>query len=229
MAYFNGPKLITSDLVACFDFSQSKCYASGAIFARNLADPSNNVYITGNSFVNSGIDSHIDTSNPNTVFVFNEPVIMGPTGGFTFLLIASPQTQSSASWNYFFQVGGGGAHNYEMGQFGTSAGFLFKDNVDSAGTTLQSANSSQWTMFCFGATVSGQSFSRTVRQTSKVYSSSTGWQSGAQMNVSHLFRDNASGGSYYSCLCNYVAMYDRELSNDEISQDFNALAGRCGL
>lgn len=227
--YSNGPVNFTNGLVACFDATSNKCFQSGNATLRNLANPFNNAVITNMQHRDSGVGSFFNTSGHNITMVMNQGIQIPIGRGFTYLIAFQPQTNTGSSWNYFFQQASG-AHNYEFGRFGFStAGFQFKDNVNSGPTSLSFANDNNWHISAFGASTTGTSYYWDTPSKTKIYSAGTGWLNGPPLNVTHFFRQSAGGGSAYFCNWNYLAVYGRELSNEEINIAYNMLRTRFNI
>ena len=89
----------------------------------------------------------------------------------------------------------------------------------------QSVAFSDWTFVVCGVTTNYYTFISTNGST-KTLGSSNDWNNSDQINLDKIF---GTGTNNYSCLWNNVMIYNRELTNAEIQQNFNATRGRYGL
>ena len=140
--------------------------------------------------------------------------------GFTFWVLWDLPTQTSGAWNYFLYHNPSGSHKYEFGQYGTGADtFHFKDNISYAGTAVfGNMSNTGYSSFAFGSTSNGRSFTSVngANKTIKDPGSNSDWATGTppDMTFTDLFR---GAGTNLGANVKMIALYSKELSNDEIT------------
>ena len=165
-----------------------------------------------------GTDDYISLSQNVTV----------PAVGFTVMMaINVNDSQSSSSWNYWFKQTANDGHKYEFGCYGTNGNqFQFKDNIIGSSSVVATLNSSEFTILHFGSTSSSYSFYSKNGESKVLSNSSSGWTGGDDINFSEFFR---TGSSYFGAKAINMLIYNKELSQKEILQNFNATKSRFGL
>jgi len=165
-----------------------------------------------------GTDDYISLSQNVTV----------PAVGFTVMMaINVNDSQSSSSWNYWFKQTANDGHKYEFGCYGTNGNqFQFKDNIIGSSSVVATLNSSEFTILHFGSTSSSYSFYSKNGESKVLSNSSGGWTGGDDINFSEFFR---TGSSYFGAKAINMLIYNKELSQKEILQNFNATKSRFGL
>jgi hypothetical protein len=226
--YFVSQPIVTNGLLVYYDTTNQMSYTSGS----NLIDLSGNNR-TGTFPSGSSISSNptLINFNPSTtrtpLNITNMPSL--PINGWTVAMLVKPKLGGVTDfWNYWFFQNSGGGHQYTFGAFATTVGFSFKDEID--GVSL-SRGFSDWGYLVFGVTSDYKSFI-SLNGEPKQYTATTGWTGGSNINFSSIFnRSDGSVGnaSGWRADTQVFSIYNKELSQAEIQQNFNALKGRYGL
>ena len=226
MATSYSPKIITDGLVLCLDAGDGKSYSGSGT---TWTDRSGNGLIgtingatfnsTSKTFSFDGTDDYIALNGNVTV----------PAVGFTVMMaININDSQSSSGWNYWFYEGANDGHKYEFGQYGTTGNrFHFKDNFNQSSSNMTATlDSSGFTIFHFGSTSSSYSFFSRNAEAKVLSNGNAGWTGGNDITFDQFFR---GGSAYYGAEIGNILIYNKELSQNEIIQNYNAIKGRFGL
>jgi hypothetical protein len=221
--YFVSSPIATSGLVVHYDTVNQLSYTSGSNFTDLSGNNRIGTFPSGSTF--NRIPSSI-SFNPSTTStplnISNVPSL--PINGWSVTMLVKPKVGVDASfWNYWFFQNGGGSHQYTFGAWQTQVGFVFKDEVD--GVTLE-RNFSNWGYLVFGVTSDYKSFI-SLNGEPKQYTATTGWTGGSNINFNSVFHRPGSNG--WRADVQTFSIYNKELSQTEIQQNFNALKGRYGL
>jgi len=226
MALSHSPRIVTDGLVLCLDASDPQSYSGSGT---TWKDRSGNGLIgtingatfnsTSKTFSFDGTDDYISLNGNVTV----------PAVGFTVMMaINVNDSQSSSSWNYWFRQTANGGHNYEFGQYGTSGNrFHFKDNINQSSSYMTATlDSSGFTIFHFGSTSSSYSFFSRNAEAKVLSNGNAGWTGGNDITFDQFFR---AGSSYYGAEIGNILIYNKELSQAEVLQNYNAQKSKFGL
>ena len=209
-------------LVFSFDAANTDSYSGTGTAWTDLQGNNNATLQSGPSYSNGvisfdGVNDYMEFASNNTVSV----------PGFTFWVLWDLPTQTNGAWNYFLYHDPAGSHKYEFGQYGTGADtFHFKDNISYAGTAVfASMASTGYSSFAFGATSNGRTFTSVngADKTIKDPGSNSTWGTTPTANLvfDELFR---GAGQELSANVKKIALYSKELSNDEIAYNHNFAA-----
>ena len=232
MAYRNGPKIVTDGLVLCLDAAIGKSYPGSGNTWYDLSGNGNNgtlmnspIYNNSNRglFSFSGSDESIDvpvsTSLQSQYFTFNI--------WFKFNAFSSGgDSIFSGHYQHYGTISGLTVFAY-LGQYWFQTRL---NNTCCQSLTVGSATTNTWINFC--GTWNGSIKIAYLNGIQVGSQSVTGTHS--QLNNFSIGNnaDNIANNNYSSAIDGYIPMfkyYNRALSSDEITQNYNATKGRFGL
>lgn len=222
--YFVSQPIVTNGLLVYYDSTNQMSYRSGSNWIDLSGNNRTGTFPSGSGLGTNPTSVNFNPSTTKTPLdLANMPSL--PINGWTVAMLVKPKQGASTSfWNYwFFQNAGPGAHQYTFGTWQTSVGFEFKDEID--GISLY-RNFSNWGYLVFGVTSNYRSFI-SLNGENKEYTTTTGWTGGANINFNSVFQGRNLDG--WRGDAQIFSIYNKELSQAEVTQNFNALRGRYGL
>ena len=223
---YYGPKIVTSGLVLCLDAANKRSYPGTGTTWTDLSGNSNNGTLTngptfsaGNmgSIVFDGSDDYVNISNTSILNNSSQTI------NIWFLYTSIPGNGVSVIGKH---DSAGSFNGYNMGLYDGTVFCQFKNGsgVD-AGTlsTVMSANT--WTLI---------TLKFTIGSTLTLYKNGNKISTNALSSVSMTsqpIRIGLSVDTYWSALPGRVAsvqIYSRELSDDDVLQNYNATKTRFG-
>lgn len=227
---YGNKRIVTDGLVVCLDATNKKSYPGTGDVITNLASNGASATLSEMVYTVSGSMSYFNSDTTGSMAQFSPGYTVPTANGFNITMLVRPLPGPSAGWNYMFDQGGGGSHRYEMGMYTTARGILFKDNaVPASSLYALASNTSGWQFVSFGARTDGYSYAWSTVNKSISLSASPGWLGGTDINFNHFFRQYYGSGSTYRCDWNYLLIYNRELTENEILQNYNSARGRFSL
>ena len=214
MALHHNPRIVTSGLELLLDAQDTNSYPGSGTTWYDLSGNNRNATLTNGATYSNGYIS-FDGTDDRIVLSSN---VTTPILGWTVYMILDPVSpQSSTGWNYWFLKTANAGHKYEFGSYGTNGDtFAFKDNI--AGGTYVARSFTEPSLLTFGVTTSGFSFI-SLNGASKGVDDTVGWTGGDDISFGTMFNT-------YATNCRALAIYSRELSNEEVLQNYNSLKGR---
>jgi hypothetical protein len=238
MALRHSPKIVTDGLLRCLDIGNDRSYpGSGSTItdlsnsenngtnngaSYNSDDPKNfsfstNDYISGTSFYNSRDAGSVEVwfqHNQSAHSQFGMLYFEGTSNGFGSQKEMHLGVDTSGVLNIFFE--GGGSTDVNFNQSG-------------------SISANTWT--CATATFTGLSSNRSAKlYVNGTLEGSTGadgkYAGSSASSVSYIGRTATTISDVYRGLVGKIAIvrcYSKQLSDAEVSQNYNALKGRFGL
>jgi len=226
MATNYNNNIITDGLVLCLDAGDPKSYpGSGSTWIDRSGNGLTGT-INGATYNSASKTFSFDGTDDSITLDGNVTV---PAVGFTVMMaININDSQSSSSWNYWFVEVANDSHKYEFGYYGTTGNtFGFKDNINtSSSSKTTTLDSSGFTIFHFGSTADSYSFSSKNGAAKSFSNGNAGWTGGDDITFNYFF---GAGSSYFGAEVGNILIYNKELSQDEILQNFNAQRGRFGI
>lgn len=236
MANQYGPKIVTDGLVFNMDFANVKCYPGTGTTCNDL---SGNNFIGELGVVGSFVPVYNSSGN-NKFFSFN--------GITNYRLIRIPnstllntQTPSVEVWiktnatnqNGFWFEKGTVNSQYSLFQEGTSIQWrqIFSTGQSTFTTSASTAGLNTTSWFQFVGTFSSGNRRLYVNGALKNSDTQTGTinTNAGGMSIGVYGGYNGSRGYYYNGDIAVVKVYNRQLTDSEVLQNFNALKGRFNL
>jgi len=237
MALRHSPKIVTDGLLRCLDAGNSRSYSGSGLWndlsgnnqngsrkgpTYNSDDPKNfsfttNDYFTGNSFYNSRDAGSVEVwfqHNQSAHSQFGMLYFEGTSNGFGDQKEMHLGVDTSEKINIFFEGG---------------------DNTDLSLYLSSTIPANTWT--CATTTFTGLTSNRSA----KIYvngtliaseSASGSYAGSSASSASYIGRSATTFSSAYRALSGKIAIvrcYDKQLSDAEVAQNYNALKGRFGL
>jgi hypothetical protein len=226
MSSHASPDIVTDGLVLCLDAADSKSYpGSGTTWTNRVERGNNGTLVNGPTFDSSNGGS-LSFDGTNQYFSLDSNVTVSPVGFTVMMAIDVNDSQSSSNWDYWFMQDPAGSHKYEFGKYGTAGNqFQFKDNIN--GNSFRSVSlSTGFTILHFGTTSSSYSFTSVNGEAKVLSNTSDGWTGGDDINFDEFFR---GGSTYFGAKIANMLIYNKELSQKEILQNFKATKSKFNL
>lgn len=229
MGFSRGPKIVTDGLVLAFDAASKRSYPGSGTSFTDIINKSNGTLNGSPTF--STEHSGTLGFNGTSQFILLGTSVSVPAVGFTILMcININDSQSDSGWNYWFLQNANSGHKYEFGNYGTAGNrFHFKDNFNQTDSGITAnLDSSGFTVFHFGSTSSSKSFYSKNGESKTLSSGTGGWTGGDDIVFDESLFFNGSS-SYFGAVIGNILIYNKELSADEITQNYNTLKSRFNL
>ena len=229
MAFRRGPKIVTEGLVLAMDAASKRSYPGSGTIITDILEATGGTLNGSPTF--STEHSGTLSFNGTSQYIALSSDVGVPAVGFTVLMcINIDDSQSSSGWNYWFLQNANSGHKYEFGNYGTAGNrFHFKDNFNQTDSGITAdLDDSGFTIFHFGSTSSSKSFYSKNGEPKTLSSGTGGWTGGDNINFKggNFFR---SGTSYFGATIGNILVYNKELSSEEITQNYNTLKARFNL
>jgi hypothetical protein len=218
MAFYRGPRIVTSGLVLALDAANPKSYAYGSTLWNDLSGNNNvNSLVNAPALNNDGAGSLVFDGSTNyassSLSLANNP--------FTIICWVYPKTTPSS--NTFFSVGSASQNRQAIHlRLVNNTSFLFgMYNDDLPVTTFPVTG--RWN--CFAVTLTS-GFVQSAYQNGVLLGSRTavGYYTGT--NICNIGRFGLSAGEYFNGSISNIQVYNRALSALEVQQNYNAMQSR---
>lgn len=239
MSFNNGPKIITDGLVCCLDASNTKSYSGGTVWRDISGNNRDFTFSTTPSSTNSYIQftNAVTTASGPASNSFG----INNSSGYTIFIIHYQQNLAGAGGTLirFWKDGsGGGARGISLHPaWGSSTIFFDQAGCCAANTQRISWSSTaselmdRWTITTLisrGTSYRGIFFANNSSNGERASTTST--SASLDLNSSAVTLGYVSSDNYsYVGYMNYIAIYNRGLSNLEYLTNYNALKGRFNL
>lgn len=229
MSYSNGPKFITNGLVLYLDAANPKSYISGSGTWYDLSPSKNDSVLTnGPTFNNSLAKGCIEVDGSNDYIQTSNTLNITGNAARTFMI--SFYYISNQGWGNIYTYGSGdcNALMFGLGYFPNGNGIVIWGGCYDIATNLI-PQSNAWHLICIRYDGNGNVYAR--------MNASTYTATGRTYNTvnSHLFlgaettTDGASFRTFVRGKYGICSVYNRCLTDAEVSQNFNSLKGRYNL
>tara|TARA_R110000823_G_C15735080_1_gene480194 strand:- start:39 stop:725 length:687 start_codon:yes stop_codon:yes gene_type:complete len=228
MGFHRGPNIVIDGLVGCLDAASKRSYPGIGNSFTNIINSATGT-LSGFPTVSTNYFGTLGFNGTNQYMSLDTTVSV-PAVGFTVLMcININNSQSASNWNYWFLQTANGGHKYEFGNYGTIGNrFHFKDNFNQSDSALTAyLDSSGFTVFHFGSTLDSKSFYSKNGASKTLSNGTSGWTGGDDIVFNNFFTNGSS--SNFGATIGNMLIYNKELSADEITQNYNALKSRFGL
>jgi hypothetical protein len=227
MSSHASPDIVTDGLVLCLDAADSKSYpGSGTTWTNRVERGNNGTLVNGPTFDSSNGGS-LSFDGTNQYFSLDSNVTVSPVGFTVMMAIDVNDSQSSSNWDYWFMQDPAGSYKYEFGKYGVGGNqFQFKDNINSSESSRNVGLSAGFSILHFGTTSSSYSFTSVNGEAKVLSNGSGGWAGGDDINFDEFFR---GGSTYFGAKIANMLIYNKELSQKEILQNFKATKSKFNL
>tara|TARA_R100000030_G_scaffold100238_2_gene92825 strand:- start:315 stop:998 length:684 start_codon:yes stop_codon:yes gene_type:complete len=219
-----GPNIVRESLAIAFDTDSEKSYPGSGSSIKNLI---NNAYgtLSGSPTFDALKNNTLNFNGTSQRMALGTNVSMSPVGFTVCMCINVADSQSSSGWNYWFLQNANDGHKYEFGTYGTGGNnFHFKDNYSASPSSVNANMGTGFSVLHFGSTSSSKSFYSVNGASKSLSSGTTGWTGGNDIIFDEFFYNGSS--SYYAASVGNILVYSKELSDAEITQNYNALKTR---
>jgi len=235
MAISYNPSIVVSGLSFCSDAANIKCYNSG-ISTTNWNDLTSTVGVgsltNGATFNSSNLGSITFDGTNDYISVPNSTLLNPGTGSFSVVVwVNSDPSNGGDGWDMWVTKRSATNNGYLIGALNPSgvrfsAGNNASTRVD---TGFVSYTYNTWAMFT-GILDRGSNVQSIVKNNNQETATATP-AGGTYSNASNLSigGDSNLNAFYVNGKVAYVAIYNKALTTEEISQNFNALRGRFGV
>lgn len=234
MAVYGGPDIVTDGLVLHLDAGNSKSYpGSGNVWFDLSGHNRNGSWFSSPSFTDSGSLSYFSTLGNRCTGPASNSFDINNTSGYTIFIACKQITLVNTATFKFYGTG--------LGTRGIFAHLTWGDNVvyfDQGGccsantrTSFSSGGSQTWNLWTLRRFTN--SSTRTISKNSVTLTTNTAAAADINLNSTPVdfVGSNEYGGNSttWNAQINMFFVYNRGLSDLEISVNYNALKGRFGL
>jgi len=235
MAISYNPSIVVSGLSFCSDAANIKCYNSG-ISTTNWNDLTSTVGVgsltNGATFNSSNLGNITFDGTNDYISIPNTSNLNPGTGSFSIVVwVNSDPNNGGDGWDMWAAKRSSSTNGYYIGANATNGVRFGMGNDQSTfiNTGYISYTHNTWAMFTGILNVSANT--QTIIRNNNEQSASTTPAGGTYSNSSVLSigGDFGVNSFYVNGKVAHVAIYNKALTTDEISQNFNALRGRFGI
>jgi len=231
MAFIHSPKIVTDGLVLALDAGNTKSYVSGSTtwfdksgYGYNGTLTNGPTFSSANlgSIVFDGVDDYVNIAGPNS-----GPLSMIGTGNFTINVWASNTGDANYRWflSNWFNTGMHMGMNSTLSQFGG----YFGDN-DELRTDYSIPSDGSW--HCYTATRTSGTIKYFVDGIERPITTGTFTNKNGTLSSTTNTRIGTRGDAISQQWLGNVGIeqiYNKSLTQAEVTQNFNALRGRFGI
>lgn len=225
-----GPRIVTDGLVLCLDAGNSKSYpGSGNTWYDLSGNNRNGSWVSSPSFTASGSLSYFSTLGNRCTGPASNSFDINNTSGYTIFIACKQITLVAAAAFKFY---GGGLFNR-----GIFSHLTWSDNVvyfDQGGccssntrTNVSSGGSQTWNLWTLRRFTN--SSTRTISKNGVTLTTNTATAADINLNSTPVDFVGADEYEGWNAQINMFTVYNRGLTDNEISQNYNALKARFGL
>ena len=229
MAFSRGPRIVTDGLVLAMDAASKRSYPGSGTSFTDIINKSNGT-LNGSPTFSTEHSGTLSFNGTSQSILLGTSVSVTAVGFTVLMCININDSQSSSGWNYWFLQNANSGHKYEFGNYGTAGNrFHFKDNFNQTDSGITAdLDSSGFTVFHFGSTSSSKSFYSKNGEPKTLSSGTGGWTGGDDIVFDESLFFNGSS-SYFGAAIGNILIYNKELSSEEITQNYNTLKARFNL
>jgi hypothetical protein len=225
MALQHSPSIVTSGLALCLDAGNPRSYAGSGTTWRDLSNNGfNGSILNGTSYV-SGINGYFNLDGVDDYISCGN--VLASLTNMTLECWVNFSTQIS-NYNGIISKTLSNADGYEIRTTGytpTTTSFQFRYKGDTAVTNEYAATNGLW----YNIVATGQSGSQRLIVNNVLQASNTVVTTPTANSNNLEIGKLSYSGLYLKGSMAVAKIYDRVLSDSEISQNFNALRGRYGI
>jgi hypothetical protein len=228
----HSPSLVLSGLTLCLDAGNTKSYpGSGTTWTDLSGKGKNFTWVSAPTFTSNGSLSYFSTLGNRCTGPASNSFGIDNTSGYTLFLVSKQNALAQSTAFKFYNAGGRGifAHctwSDDIVYFDQGAG-----GVGDTRTSVASGGSQTWNIWTFRRFTN--SSTRSISKNGSTLTTNTATaadinltSTGADLGGSDEYGGNSSA---WNAQLNSFIVYNRGLSDNEITQNFNALRGRYSI
>jgi hypothetical protein len=231
MATSYSPKIVTDGLIMCVDFTNPKTYTSGSTFVSNMANNAETGSIVNSSALQ--LDSNVGLRFAQGPYVRMQTNHNSLVNGTYLTWIKFPSTASvNVGRRFWGTTEGTGSNVYGFQYMGIdSAGLIFASNgkggngPDPVVSSSVDVHDTQWHMVTYQY-VTGDKLYLQIDNNQTIGPSFP--SKGQQGTLSYIGADN-NGSNPISASIGTIMFYNKMLTQQELTQNYNALRSKFGV
>lgn len=222
MSAFAGPEIVNDGLVLCLDAGNTKSYPGSGTTWFDLSPTKLNFTVNASYITSQGLSSEASATSATTSILNTD----NHTIFFMYKIIPTVTYPNghSGSWSKIFSHNAGGSdRSPSVWRYPSNRFLHWRYDPSNTGGDFNFSELNLDTWHFIGTTKSGSTASQFVN--------------GKKLGQATVSNPKTSGnapvilweGYTASAILNFVHIYNRELSEQEVLQNFNALRGRFGI
>jgi len=228
-------QIVTGGLVLYLDAGNPKSYSgSGTVWNDLTGNNRNFTWNTTPTFTSDGLASYFSTNGKKCTGPASDSFGINNTSGYTVILVAMQNALVDSSAFKFYSSGGAANASTSRGIFSHctwSDNNVYFDqggccNADTR-TSVASGGSQTWNMWGFRRVTN--SSTRHILKNGVVLATNTNAAANINLTTTGVDLGGTSEGTTWNARLNAFLAYNRDLSNDEMVQNFNVIRKRFGL
>lgn len=239
MSYHNGPKIVSEGLVLYLDAANSKSYSGTGTTWTDLSGNSNNAtLVNGPTYSSLNGGGIVLDATDDFISITPSASLKVDAGNFTILSVHKIGTAFDTYGQFFYQSGDGsgaatnksiffqrnGANTINLDFYGNGSSFNFGTNSFAANTLVFIAVSFN------KVALTSIYFRNGVFSSAQTHTGSPSFTNLSSVQIGKRYDTTAGFSAKDLDGTNYITMlYNKNLTNTEILQNYNALRGRFGL
>lgn len=237
MGLSHSPKIATNGLVCYLDANNTKSYSGNGTTWKDLSGNNRDfTWVSTPTFTND-TQKYFNTLNNRCVGPASNSFGITNTSGYTIVLLVRQNSLVSASAFKFYKDGAASAGRGIFSHMTWSDGNIYFDqggccNADTR-TSVSAGSDTTTTWGIYSLTRQSNGSTRKIYKNSTLLTTNTNTAADISLNATavDLGSSDEYGGnsSVWNARLGGFIVYNRELSETEIQQNFNALRGRFGL
>lgn len=232
MSVYGGPDIITDGLVFHMDFANTKCYPGTGTSCIDLSGNNFTGELINNlpysSLGNNKFFTFNSTTNNRLIRIFNSTLLNTQTPTVEVWI----KTNATSQFGFWFEKGNVNTQ-YSLFQEGANIQWrqVFSTGMSTFTTSASTAGLNTTSWFQFVGTFSSGNRRLYVNGALKNSDSQTGTinTNAGGMSIGAYGGYDGGRGYYYNGNIAIVKVYNKQLTNIEVEQNYNALKGRFGL
>lgn len=225
MAYSNGPSSIVTDgLVLYYDAANPRSYVSGSTIVRNLVNPvMTGSFVSNPTYTSEGAGAFVFNGTGQNIATTDAPELNPQTGSFSVVC----WLKGNAGIDGWVTKRSSTVNGYFLGCINNNAYFITGNEGNQRSDAITPFVSESWQMYT-GIINTGSNVQSIIRNNHTTIGTITP-PTGSHTNAVAMTIGTDVGGNHTSGSIAVVLIYNKALSVQEVSQNFNALRGRYGV
>jgi hypothetical protein len=227
MGLNHSPRIVTNGLTLCLDAANPKSYPGSGTAWNDLSGQNKNfTWSESPSFVSAGALSYFNTLNLYASGpASNSFGVTNATGYCVMLACLNITSTLNIAFNW---DGAGGRGIFAHLPYGSDVIYWDQGGCCNANTRtfVSSGGATTWNIWTFNRQ---SSTNRSIYKNGKILTTNTTTAADPALNANPVIINVNSGGRVWNARLSFMMLYNRGLSDIEVSQNFNALRGRFGI